>query len=229
MNLLDKSTGLSSSLKTPVTSIRISSNKASSPLSSLRASLSQLSNRMTQPRTPSARMTVSSVETPSASATSETPSEASSSSNVYTVVQGFLPAWLAWMVSVKFLLFVLLAIVIFWQFRPYFSYVNDMVNMVKTLLDTSISMASATTSGIVDSTAAGSTVVVDKISGKKKPKASPEPDDANSSVQGGSQGGYCLAGEWKGVRSCVRVNNEKDCNSGKLYDTKDKCVSPELR
>lgn len=133
------------------------------------------------------------------------------------------------MVSVKFLMFVLLALVIFWQFRPYFSYVNDMINMVKTLLDTSISLASATSSNIVDSTASGSNVVVDKISGKKKPKSSPEPDDSTSSVQGGSQGGYCLAGEWKGVRSCVRVNDPKECTSGKLYETKDKCVTPDLR
>jgi hypothetical protein len=143
---------------------------------------------------------------------------------VYTTVKAFLPAWLGWMVSIKFVLFVAVCLVIFWQFRPYFSYVNDMINMVKTILESGIGVASATSNEIVESTAKGSTVVVDKIAGKKKPKNTPEPDDSNSSVQGGSSGSYCLAGEWKGVRSCVRVNNQKDCKSGKLFDTKDQCV-----
>ena len=109
---------------------------------------------------------------------------------------------------------------------------NDMVSLIKSLLDTSIGLVSATSTNIVDSTASGSNVVVDKISGNKKAKSAtksaPEPDDSTSSVQGGSQGGYCLAGEWKGVRSCVRVNNEKDCTSGKMYESKDKCVADKV-
>jgi hypothetical protein len=149
---------------------------------------------------------------------------------MYTTIQGFLPAWLGWMVSVKFLLFVLFAAILFWQFRPYFAYMNDLVNMVKSLMDATIGVASATSTNIVDSTAKGSTVVVDKISGKKK-KAGPvpEPDDSTSSVQGGAAGGFCLAGEWKGVRSCVRVNAGKDCASGKVFSTKEQCVTPESR
>lgn len=118
---------------------------------------------------------------------------------------------------------------IFWQFRPYFSYMNELIEMVKSLMDTSIGVVSATSTNIVDSTAKGSNVVVDKISGKKKAKTVPEPDDSTSTVQGGAAGGFCLAGEWKGVRSCVRVDAGKDCGSGKIYSTKAQCVTPEMR
>ena len=233
MNLLSESNV--SSLKTPNSSIQVSSNQ--SPLSSLRRSLSRISSRSngsspapTSSASPmssikSAVSSVRSAVTPSESpATTETSSQPTQSSDVYTTVKAFLPAWLGWMVSIKFVLFVAVCLVIFWQFRPYFSYVNDMINMVKTILESGIGVASATSNEIVESTAKGSTVVVDKIAGKKKPKNTPEPDDSNSSVQGGSSGSYCLAGEWKGVRSCVRVNNQKDCKSGKLFDTKDQCV-----
>ena len=117
--------------------------------------------------------------------------------------------------------------VVFFYFRPYFAYVSEVIEMAKSLMDATIGIMSSTSTNIVESTAKGSNVVVDKISGSKKPKTVPEPDDSNSTVQGGAAGGFCLAGEWKGVRSCVRVDAGKDCRSGKVYSTKEQCVTPE--
>jgi len=63
----------------------------------------------------------------------------------------------------------------------------------------------------------------------KKKTASPEPDESTSSVQGGAVNGFCLAGEWKGVRSCVGVPKGQACVSGQLFPTKEQCVNPTLR
>ena len=75
--------------------------------------------------------------------------------------------------------------------------------------------------------------IKDKVEGKPKVKANlddaPKPDDSASSVQGGAQGGFCLAGEWKGARSCVKVDNKTDCASGQLFETEETCVNPSLR
>jgi len=52
-----------------------------------------------------------------------------------------------------------------------------------------------------------------------KGQKSPEPDDTTSSVQ--SKSGYCHVGDWKGVRSCVKVNG--GC-TGKVYDSEEECT-----
>ena len=72
--------------------------------------------------------------------------------------------------------------------------------------------------------------VTTSINGKKKKALEdPAPDDSASSVQGGAKGGFCLAGEWKGVRSCVKVKSAKDCVSGQLFPNEMSCVNPTLR
>ena len=71
-----------------------------------------------------------------------------------------------------------------------------------------------------------------KVNGRKKvtmPADEPKPDDSASVTQGGSQGGFCLAGEWKGVRTCVQVDSKTDCTSGQLFQTEDTCINPQLR
>jgi len=146
---------------------------------------------------------------------------------MYTTIQSFVPSWITGIVSVNMMLVLLILAVVFWQFRPYFAYISELIAMAKSLMDATIGVMSSTSTNIVDSTATGSNVVVDKISGKKKPKTVPEPDDSTSTVQGGAAGGFCLAGEWKGVRSCVRVEAGKDCRSGKVFSTKEQCVTPE--
>ena len=64
-----------------------------------------------------------------------------------------------------------------------------------------------------------------KIKPPKPPTTTPQPDDSSSSIQGSA--GYCYVGEWKGVRSCVKVD-KNTCNS-KLYTTEELCVNPTLR
>lgn len=36
--------------------------------------------------------------------------------------------------------------------------------------------------------------------------------------------GFCYAGEWNGVRSCIDVNSLDECYSGKMYDSKAECI-----
>lgn len=65
-----------------------------------------------------------------------------------------------------------------------------------------------------------------KIKPPKPPTTTPQPDDSSSSIQGSA--GYCYIGEWKGVRSCVKVDKNTPCNS-KLFTTEELCVNPTLR
>jgi len=62
-----------------------------------------------------------------------------------------------------------------------------------------------------------------------KPAPPPEPDQTTSIMQGGSQSGFCLAGEWNGVRSCVAVERGQECVSGQRFDSNEQCVNPEMR
>jgi hypothetical protein len=113
-----------------------------------------------------------------------------------------------------------------YQFRSYFSYIQPLVEMVRSVLTTAIDLASATSTNVVDGTAKGSEVVVKKISGVKKEE--PTPDESNSTTQKKNTGGYCYLGEWKGLRSCARVGAE-DCTSGEMFGSKELCMNPELR
>ena len=65
-----------------------------------------------------------------------------------------------------------------------------------------------------------------KIKPPKPPVTTPKPDDSSSSIQGSA--GYCYVGEWKGIRSCVKVDKSTPCNS-QLYTTEELCVNPTLR
>ena len=162
---------------------------------------------------------------------------------------------------------------------PYIAYISSLVQLLRQLFGSAIGLAASTSTGIVDATAAGTDVIVDKLSGSSKKqlrlpepnapeskasewtapkkaekaekpvpskpsaakasipalsaakasapapsapkKKSPEPDDTTSSVQ--SKSGYCYVGEWKGVRSCVKVSGE--CKSGKVFSTESACTS----
>jgi hypothetical protein len=158
------------------------------------------------------------------------------------------------------LLIVLIGGFLIVKLRPYIAYVSSLVQTIRMLLASTIGLAASTSTGIVDKAAAGTDVIVDKLSGGKqkqlrlprpvekstgsewksssefetKPeesnknqttpdkskKQSPVPDDTTSSVQ--SKSGYCYVGEWKGVRSCVKVSGA--CESGKVFETESACV-----
>jgi hypothetical protein len=147
-----------------------------------------------------------------------------------TSAYSFFPSWL---LSWKLWLVLIILFGIFWIIRPYITLFSNITNMAKSFVDNSIGVVSSTTTSVVDETAKGSDKIVQKVSGTKKPKkqleTAPEPDDSASSVQGGSRSGFCLAGEWKGVRSCVKVANNKECVSGQLFESEKKCVNPSLR
>lgn len=111
--------------------------------------------------------------------------------------------------------------------RPYFTYIQVVVEMVRSILLSTIDLASDTSTNVVDGTTKGSEVVIKKISGKKK--EDPAPDESNSTTQKkNTSGGYCYLGEWKGLRSCARVGAE-DCTSGEMFGSKELCMNPELR
>lgn len=60
----------------------------------------------------------------------------------------------------------------------------------------------------------------------------PEADDASSVTQKGKIGGkagYCLVGEDRGIRSCMKVGEGDTCMSGNIFPSKDKCINPSLR
>jgi len=130
-------------------------------------------------------------------------------------------------------LIVLLGGFAFMKLRPYLSYIGMLIDLLRTLLDTSINTVADTSSKIVDNTVDGTDVIIDKLSGStkkqvgivprksNKEKKAPQPDDSSSSVQ--SKSGYCYVGDWKGVRSCVRVNG--DCPSGKVFESEEACVA----
>jgi hypothetical protein len=120
----------------------------------------------------------------------------------------------------------LIGVFVFLKIQPYLSFLSVLIDYVRSLLNGGVSLAANTTKNLVDQTAEGSNIVVEKVSGKKKPKKNePEPDDATSIVQ--NKGAYCYVGEWKGVRSCVRIKGK--CESGETFESEQKCAHPELR
>ena len=66
------------------------------------------------------------------------------------------------------------------------------------------------------------------IVSKEKNTPTPKPDDSTSSIQGLGTAGYCYVGEWKGIRSCVKVDKTTPCKTQK-YSTEELCVNPTLR
>ena len=62
--------------------------------------------------------------------------------------------------------------------------------------------------------------------------AQPEADDAGSATQKGKVGGkagFCLVGEDRGIRSCMKVGEGDMCMSGNIFPSKDVCINPTLR
>ena len=62
--------------------------------------------------------------------------------------------------------------------------------------------------------------------------ALPEPDDAGSITQKGKvsgKAGFCLVGEDRGIRSCMKVGEGDTCMSGNIFPSKDVCINPSLR
>jgi hypothetical protein len=54
-------------------------------------------------------------------------------------------------------------------------------------------------------------------------------DDSNSCVQTKGKAGWCLIGEDKGVRNCIKVGANDTCLSGDIFPNNQICVNPNLR
>ena len=58
----------------------------------------------------------------------------------------------------------------------------------------------------------------------------PEPDsDILSEIQNGRKSGWCYIGTDRGYRSCVKIGEQDQCLSGKVYQTEAICHDPSLR
>lgn len=69
---------------------------------------------------------------------------------------------------------------------------------------------------------------IKNVSNEPKAKSTPKPDDSSSIIQGTGTAGYCYVGEWKGIRSCVKVDKTTPCKT-QVYSTEEICVNPTLR
>lgn len=116
--------------------------------------------------------------------------------------------------------------VVYYFVSPYFSKLVEFIEFVRSMLDMAITFSSALSKSVVNETSVGSKTVVNKLTRKpRRPVKSPVPDESSSSIQGS---GYCYIGEWKGVRSCLKVDKDTPCDS-QVYSTEELCVNPKLR
>jgi hypothetical protein len=148
-----------------------------------------------------------------------------------------------WLFSWKSILIAIILFAIIYVIRPYISMFNDITSMINTVLgSTKDDIGGDALDEEMDKETEeepkkkrdGYAKINDKVQGQQRKKApvlmeDPKPDESARSTQGGSQGGFCLAGEWKGVRSCVKVDSKTDCTSGQLFASEATCVSPKMR
>lgn len=59
----------------------------------------------------------------------------------------------------------------------------------------------------------------------------PLPDESHNITQKNKAGkkGFCYIGTDRGYRSCVEINKGDTCMSGDVYESKKKCINPDLR
>lgn len=115
-------------------------------------------------------------------------------------------------------LFLILAVIIFIYInvRPHLSMILFVIEIIRSLLVNSLTLTKNVSEQVVDDTSIGAKLVVNKIK-------NPMPEESKPSKP---SKGYCYVGEWKGVRSCVKVNSQ--CST-QVYSTMQQCVNPQLR
>lgn len=64
---------------------------------------------------------------------------------------------------------------------------------------------------------------------KKKEEHVIEDQSTESNIQYKKTKGYCYIGNDRGYRSCVKVNEQDNCTSGKVFPTKELCINPNIR
>jgi hypothetical protein len=115
----------------------------------------------------------------------------------------------------KLAILVLLGIFIYIRVLPHIYYMLDMIQSIRQLMNM--------TTALTDTDKKMDKLVVNKSS-----KPAPKPDESKHQSESQSKAnGYCFIGEWKGVRSCVRVD-QSPCAT-QVYSTEELCVNPTLR
>ena len=64
---------------------------------------------------------------------------------------------------------------------------------------------------------------------KQKEEKIIEDDSTESNIQHKKTTGYCYIGSDRGYRTCVKMTEDDECKSKKIYPTKDICINPNLR
>ena len=128
------------------------------------------------------------------------------------------PWYTTW--QIKVLVVVIVLVFVYLRVRPYIYHLLDVIETIRQLINMMLSFSENVTSKAVDQTSVGAKLVVNKLS-----KPAPKPDESEN--QSKKEKGYCFVGEWKGVRSCVRV--DKTPCATQVYSTEQQCVNPELR
>ena len=60
-------------------------------------------------------------------------------------------------------------------------------------------------------------------------RANPDMFDGVSQENNKGAGGYCSVGSYKGIRSCIMVEDSTKCLSGEIFPSKEICINPSLR
>jgi hypothetical protein len=118
---------------------------------------------------------------------------------------------------VKAIIIMVVLIFVYTKARPYIYHVLDLIETIRNFFELIIKFSSKTATNAVDETSIGTKLVVNKIA-----KPIPKADYSRN------KSGFCYVGEYKGVRSCVKIDNKTPCES-KIYSTEQQCVNPELR
>jgi hypothetical protein len=125
------------------------------------------------------------------------------------------PTGIPW--YVKAIILIVVFIFIYTKLQPYIYHVLDFVEVIRNFITFAITFSSKTATNAVDETAIGTKLVVNKVA-KPVPKA----DFSRN------KSGFCYVGEYKGIRSCVKVD-KTPCESSQVYSTEQQCVNPQLR
>lgn len=110
---------------------------------------------------------------------------------------------------IEIVLLVCVGVFLYLKLKPYLYHLVDLIEVVRKVFNKGLSTAET----VVDQTSIGSKLIVNAA--------------AKPYVQETTEKGYCYLGDWKGVRSCVKVDNTP-CPT-QVYSTYQQCVNPELR
>tara|TARA_Y100000590_G_C15334216_1_gene868924 strand:+ start:101 stop:541 length:441 start_codon:yes stop_codon:yes gene_type:complete len=105
---------------------------------------------------------------------------------------------------------------------------NAVLQGTQTAIDATVE-GTKQVSDITKATVRKGTEILEKAVNQKKIEQKVNSDNDSSPIQQRGKGGYCYIGNWRGHRSCIHVDSDTYCLSGKIFPTIDVCVHPNLR